>query len=154
LAHHWYLNMYSEIVKKSFKELSSEEIYQILDLRLKVFVMEQQIMYVDTDYKDQKSIHYFIKDGDRIVSYLRLIPPHIKFDEYALSRVVTDPNYRSYGLASKLIIEALNDVKGEPIRISGQAYLKDYYEKLGFKVVKGPYLEEDILHYEMVHENL
>lgn len=149
----WYLNMFSEIVKKSFKELSSEDIYQILDLRLKVFVMEQQIMYVDTDYKDQKSIHYFFKDGDRIVSYLRLIPPHIKFDEYALSRVVTDPNYRSHGLASKLIVEAMKDVKGNPIRISGQAYLKDYYEHLGFQIVKGPYLEEDILHYEMVHPN-
>ncbi|MBN2300679.1 MAG: GNAT family N-acetyltransferase [Acholeplasmataceae bacterium] len=145
--------MYSEVIKKEFKELTNEEIYQILDLRSKVFVMEQQIMYVDTDYKDQKSIHYMIKDDDQIVCYLRLIPPYIKFNEYALSRVVTDPNYRSKGLASKLIVETMNDIKGFPVRISGQAYLKSYYEGLGFEVVKGPYLEEDIEHYEMLHLN-
>jgi len=152
-VHLGYLKMLSEITKKAFKDLTNEEIYQILDLRVKVFVMEQQIMYVDTDYKDQKSIHYMIKDDNQIVCYLRLIPPHIKFDEYALSRVVTDPNYRSRKLASELIIAAMNDVKGNPIRISGQAYLRTYYEGLGYKVVKGPYLEEDILHYEMIHPN-
>ncbi|MBU1141353.1 MAG: GNAT family N-acetyltransferase [Firmicutes bacterium] len=145
--------MLSNIVKKSFQELTNEEVYQILDLRLKVFVMEQQIMYVDTDYKDQKSMHYMIKDNDQLICYLRLIPPKVKFNEYALSRIATDPNYRSNKLATKIINEAIRDVKGHPIRISGQAYLKTYYEGLGFSVVKGPYLEEDILHYEMIHPN-
>jgi ElaA protein len=145
--------MYSDISKKTFKELTNEEVYQILDLRLKVFVMEQQIMYVDTDYKDQKCLHYMLKDDDQLVCYLRVIPKGLKYEEYALSRVATDPNYRSLGLATKLIVKAMNDLKGEPIRISGQAYLKAYYEGLGFKVVKGPYLEEDILHYEMVYLN-
>ena len=42
--------------------------------------------------------------------------------------------------------EVKKDLKGEAIRISGQAYLKDYYEKLGFETVKGPYIEEGILH--------
>ncbi|MBU1093831.1 MAG: GNAT family N-acetyltransferase [Firmicutes bacterium] len=145
--------MFSNVIKKSFDELTNLELYQILDLRFKVFVMEQQILYVDTDYKDVKSVHYFIKDGDQIVSYLRLIPKGVKFCEFALSRIATDPNYRSHGLATQLIKVSLEDVKGEPIRISGQAYLKDYYEHLGFEIVKGPYLEEDILHYEMVHSN-
>lgn len=148
-----YLNMLSNIVKKSFKELSNQEVYQILDLRNKIFIMEQKILYLDTDYRDQKSIHYMIFEGEELVSYLRLIPPGVKFKEHALSRVMTDPKYRSQRLASKLIIEAMKDVKGFPIRISGQAYLKAYYEGLGFKVVKGPYIEEDILHYEMVHSN-
>lgn len=145
--------MYSNVIKKSFNDLTNLELYQILDLRFKVFVMEQQILYVDTDYKDVKSIHYMIKDNDQLVCYLRLIQKGVKFKEYALSRIATDPNYRGRRLASKLIKEALDDVKGDPIRISGQAYLKDYYETLGFEVVNGPYLEEDILHYEMVHPN-
>ncbi len=145
--------MYSDVIKKSFNDLSNLELYKILDLRFKVFVMEQQILYVDTDYKDLKSTHYMIMDNDQLVCYLRLIEKGVKFKEYALSRIATDPNYRGRRLAKKLIIEALNDVKGEPIRISGQAYLKEYYEQLGFEVVKGPYLEEDILHYEMVHPN-
>jgi len=147
-------NMESVILKKTFDELTNEELYQILDLRLKVFVMEQEILYTDTDFKDQKSIHYMIKDKGIIIAYLRLCLPGVKYDEYALSRIVTDPNHRKLGLATKLIIESMKDIKGHPVRISGQAYLKDYYENLGFKVVKGPYMEEDILHYEMFSINL
>ncbi len=141
------------ILKKTFNELTNEELYQILDLRLKVFVMEQAILYTDTDYKDQNSIHYMIKDHDVVISYLRLCLPGVKYNEYALSRIVTDSKYRKFGLATKLIIESMKDIQGEPVRISGQAYLKGYYEKLGFKVVKGPYMEEDILHYEMLSKN-
>lgn len=152
--HQLCLNMEYAILKKTFNELTNEELYQILDLRLKVFVMEQAILYTDTDFKDQKSIHYMIKDKGVVVSYLRLCLPGVKYKEYALSRIVTDPLYRKHGLATKLIIESMNDIKGEPVRISGQAYLKDYYEKLGFEIVKGPYMEEDILHYEMFSNNV
>lgn len=141
------------IIKKTFDALSNQELYHIIDLRNKVFIMEQQILYLDTDYRDQPSIHYFMLDGDKMICYLRLIPPGFKFPEYAFSRVVTDPAYRSRGLARTLIMEAMNDIKGQPVRISGQAYLRDYYETFGFKVVKGPYMEEDILHFEMVHDN-
>ena len=76
--------MYSDISKKTFKELTNEEVYQILDLRLKVFVMEQQIMYVDTDYKDQKCLHYMIKDNDQLV----FIDPNS--DPYFLSGIPAD----------------------------------------------------------------
>ncbi|MBE0701037.1 MAG: GNAT family N-acetyltransferase [Acholeplasmataceae bacterium] len=145
--------MLSETAKKTFQELTNQEIYQILDLRAKVFIMEQRILYVDTDYRDQKSIHYLIKDQDKLICYLRLILPKVKYEEYALSRVVTDPEFRNKGLATRIIQEAMKDIKGHPIRISGQAYLRTYYEGLGFRVVKGPYMEEDILHFEMFHEN-
>lgn len=142
------------IVKKAFAALTTNELYQIMDLRARVFVMEQRILYVDTDYYDQKSLHYFIKDPKgKIISYMRLIKPGVKYDEWAIGRVATDPAYRHQGLATKLVKAAIDDVKAS-IRISGQAYLKDYYERLGFDVVKGPYIEEDILHYEMLYEVL
>ena len=149
------LNMsLKKIYKKSFDELTNQELYDMLDLRYTVFMMEQKIFYIDTDYKDQKSIHYFVKDEqDKIISYLRLIPKGVKYEEYAIGRVVTDQNYRKLGLATMLMKEAMHDVKGEPVRLSGQAYLKAYYENLGFKTIKGPYIEEDILHYEMLSEN-
>ncbi len=145
--------MLSKTIRRHFTELSKEELYRILDLRSQVFVMEQKILYLDTDFKDQKSVHYFIMDGDRMVSYVRLIPPKIKFEEYALSRVATLKDYRGQGIARRLIEDVMAEIKGHPIRISGQAYLRKYYEKLGFKVVRGPYIEEDILHYEMLHPN-
>jgi ElaA protein len=147
------LNMQSNIVKKTFLELTHQELYQILDIRSKVFVMEQEIMYVDTDYKDQHAVHYMIKVDHQVIAYLRLVHPGYKYEEYSITRVATLKEYRNKGLATALIKEAMLDVIGNPIRISGQSYLKSYYEKLGFKVVHGPYVEEDILHYEMLHEN-
>ena len=116
--------------------------------------MEQNCLYQDIDSKDQLSMHYMIKEKDVVVSYLRVIPKGIRFDEYAISRVVTDPKFRKFGYARKLIKEALQDLKGQPVRISGQAYLKTYYESLGFVTQKGPYMEDDIPHYEMLNKNL
>lgn len=142
-----------QIKKKTFNELSAQDIYHILNLRLEVFLIEQNIIYVDTDYVDQKSIHYFIEEDDKIVSYLRLIPKGYKYIEYSIGRVVTDKVYRQKGYSTALIQAALSDVKGEKVRISGQAYLQKYYEKLGFKTVSDAYMEEGILHYEMLNDN-
>ena len=153
MVHPWCLNMFSNAIKKAFHELTQDELYQILDLRNIVFIMEQKINYIDTDYKDQYCIHYMIKDGDQLIAYLRVVPKEKKFNEYALSRVVSHPQYRGLKLGEKLVKIAMEDYQGEPFRISGQAYLKEFYERLGFKVVKGPYNEEDILHYEMLAKN-
>ncbi|MDY0295036.1 MAG: GNAT family N-acetyltransferase [Acholeplasmataceae bacterium] len=138
------------IYKKKFHELTPDELYQILDLRSRVFIIEQQCIYPELDYLDQMSMHYMLFDEGKLVSYIRLIPRGYKYDEYAISRVVTDESYRNKGYATLLIKDAMNDIKGLPIRISGQAYLKSYYEHLGFKTIKGPYLEDDIPHYEML----
>ena len=62
--------------------------------------MEQNCLYQDIDGKDMHSIHYFIKDDKKIISYLRLIDPGIRYPEYALSRIVSDPKYRSFGYAT------------------------------------------------------
>lgn len=144
--------MEQNILRKTFKELTNQELYEILHLRNEVFVQEQKIVYVDTDFYDQISIHYLLYDGDKLVSYLRVIPQGTKFVEYALSRIATDDKYRNKGLATKLIKASMQDL-GAPIRISGQAYLKVYYERLGFVVVKGPYIEDDLPHYEMLFTN-
>ena len=139
------------IEKKKYESLTLDELYQIMDLRNRVFIMEQRILYVDTDFYDQHSSHYFIKDQEKIICYLRVVRRGVKFEEYSITRVVTDPKFRNQKLATRLIKDALEDHKGYAIRISAQAYLKTYYESFGFKVVKGPYIEEDILHYEMLY---
>lgn len=151
------LNMFSKkIYKKSFEQLTNQEVYDMLDLRYTVFLIEQKILYIDTDYLDQKCTHYFIKnEEDKIISYLRVIPKGLKYLEHGVGRVVTDEKYRKQGLATLLMNDVKKDLKGQDIRISGQAYLKGYYERLGFKVVGKAYLEEGILHYEMLfHNNL
>ena len=42
---------------KTFKELSTDDLYAILNLRQKVFVMEQDCPYIDADYSDQEAFH-------------------------------------------------------------------------------------------------
>ncbi|MFA6800647.1 MAG: GNAT family N-acetyltransferase [Acholeplasmataceae bacterium] len=141
------------INKKKFSELTSQEIYGILNLRLEVFLVEQKIFYVDTDYIDQLCIHYFTQENEKITSYLRLIPQGVKCSEYSIGRVVTDEKYRKQGLSSLLIKEALKDVKGHAVRLHGQAYLQQFYENLGFKTVSEPFIEEEIYHYDMLNIN-
>jgi len=147
--------MFSKTIhKKTFLELTNQELYEILDLRATVFIIGQDIIYVDTDHKDQASMHYFIKDNDVIVAYCRVLPPGLRYVEHTVSRIATLEAYRNHGFATALMHEVMRDLPGLPLRISGQAYLKPYYEKLGFKTIKGPYIEEDIWHYEMLYEPL
>jgi ElaA protein len=143
-----------KIVKKPFIKLTNQEVYDLLDIRLDVFVTEQHIIYTDTDYKDQHALHYLLYQDYKVVSYLRMILPGYKYKEYAIGRVATRKFDRNKGYATKLLKEAMNDVKGQPIRISAQAYLKDYYQKVGFEVVGEPYIEEGILHIEMLAKNV
>jgi len=44
---------------KTFDELSTQELYQILRLRSEVFVVEQNCVYQDIDNKDHKALHLF-----------------------------------------------------------------------------------------------
>ena len=54
---------------KSFSELTTSELYQILQLRAEVFVVEQDCVYQDVDGKDQKSLHVFGIKNEQIVAY-------------------------------------------------------------------------------------
>ena len=45
--------------KKTFQELTTDELYELLRVRSEVFVVEQNCVYQDMDGDDQKSIHIF-----------------------------------------------------------------------------------------------
>lgn len=146
------------IYQKQFNELTINELYDLLRLRAKVFVVEQQATYQDLDDKDQESIHLFIKnDEDLIVSYVRLLPRGLSYEtDASIGRVVTDPDYRKNKYTKALISQGiqiiLNEFKTRTIRISAQTYLIDYYSTFGFKVVSEEYLEDGLPHKEMLLE--
>lgn len=146
------------IYQKQFNELTINELYDLLRLRAKVFVVEQQAAYQDLDDKDQESIHLFIKnDEDLIVSYVRLLPRGLSYEtDASIGRVVTDPNYRKNKYTKALISQGiqiiLNEFKTRTIRISAQTYLIDYYSTFGFKVVSEEYVEDGLPHKEMLLE--
>ncbi|APG65809.1 GNAT family N-acetyltransferase [Tenacibaculum todarodis] len=138
---------------KNFTELTINELYAILQLRSEVFVVEQDCVYQDIDYKDQKSLHILGFKNDKIVAYTRIFKPGDYFDNSSIGRVVVAAEERKYGYGHHLMkasIEAVNTYfKVEEITISAQLYLKNFYETHGFKQIGEQYLEDGIPHIRM-----
>ncbi|MBV1821387.1 GNAT family N-acetyltransferase, partial [Bacteroidales bacterium MSK.15.36] len=133
---------------KKFEELKCEEIYKILQIRNKIFIVEQKCVYQDCDGKDKKSYHLYLEDKGEIISYLRILPRKVSYNEVSIGRVLVNKNYRGTGIARKMMIEAINFIEknlGEKeIKIQAQCYLIDFYKSLGFKEISNEYLEDNI----------
>ena len=148
-------NQMRPVIIKSFEELNKAELYQIIQLRIAVFIVEQDCPYPDLDDMDQDAQHMWIEDAGEIVCYLRVNPAGSRFTEPSLGRIVTKKSHRNHGLAEKLIKKAIDLVcekESKAIRISAQCYLKKYYEKFGFIKASEEYLEDDIPHIEMLKD--
>jgi len=140
---------------KNFDELTKKEVYEIIKLRIDIFVVEQNCPYPELDRKDYKAIHHFIKEKDEIIAYLRILPKGVSYDEVSIGRVIVNKNYRGNGYAKKILKNAINFVEqkwGETsIRLSGQKYLEKFYNSFGFDTVSDVYLEDNIPHVEMLY---
>src|SRR6478609_4044410 len=141
---------------KPFEALSVNELYDILQLRSRIFVVEQNCVYLDIDGKDKVALHLFGIFEGKIVAHARLFKPGISFDNASIGRVVVDPDYRARKWGQELMKEAINGILehfGESkITIGGQLYLKKFYEKHGFVQTSEMYLEDDIPHIEMIKD--
>jgi len=140
-------------VVKTFEELSNSELYSILQLRSEVFVVEQNCAYQDLDGTDQKSIHLFGVENDKVLAYARLIPPGISYETASIGRVVVSTSIRSKGAGKELMKQAIQNIeilfKTKNITISAQEYLIKFYNDLGFKETGNTYLEDNIPHIKM-----
>lgn len=145
----------------AFHELTVEELYAILMLRQRVFVVEQRCPYLDIDGKDEGCFHLCGWKGSpdssrELLAYLRVLPPGVSFPELSLGRIVTAPEVRGTGLGRQLMHKGLAMAEQafgpQPIRISAQMHLKKFYETFGFRQVSEPYDEDGILHIEMLRE--
>lgn len=142
---------------KKFDELTNQELYKILQLRSEVFVVEQDCVYQDIDDKDQLAYHLFLEDNNSIVAVLRILPENVSFNEMAIGRVIVKKTYRGQGLSKvmmKKAIKFITDNLGKnEIKLSGQAYLTNFYLSLGFEKVSDSYLEDGIEHFEFFYKN-
>jgi ElaA protein len=138
---------------KPFPELSTNELYQMLQLRSEVFVVEQNCVYQDIDGKDQKAIHVLGYSEGILVAYSRLFKPKDYFEYASIGRVIVKASHRDQKLGHELMrvsIGAITTLFQETtITISAQLYLQKFYESHGFVVVGESYLEDDIPHIEM-----
>jgi len=144
----------SQVLAKSFDELTKIELYSILALRVQVFCVEQNCPYQDLDNRDQQSQHIFIKDVDIIAAYARIIGTDDNV--FHIGRVVVNENYRKHGLATIIMQSCIDGIQNNnhskektTIVISAQSYLTGFYQDLGFKSTGKFYLEDDIPHEQM-----
>lgn len=139
---------------KTFGELTTQELYDIMHLRQEVFALEQNCLYQDLDYRDQAAMHLFGVKNNKMVAYLRLFPKGILFpDAISFGRVLTVSSERNKGLAKEAMNQVINflnrQFNDDPIIISAQLYLKEFYSKYGLKPVGEAYNEDGIPHIEM-----
>ncbi len=132
---------------KKFDELTLDELYEILKVRVNVFVVEQNCPYSELDDIDKDAYHIYIKDGDEITAYLRVF----KDNDVRIGRVLS--TRRRQGLGTKVLQEGIKVAKeklgAEKIVIEAQVYAKEMYEKAGFVQVSDVFLEDGIEHIKM-----
>ncbi len=142
------------ITIKHFTELTTLELYQLLQLRNDVFIMEQNCFYRDVDDKDLTAYHLLQWEGEEMIGYARLLPTGVSYEQYcSIGRVLVKQNLRLHKHGIVLMQEAINFCKSKwqtPIKISAQQYLEKFYTNLGFAVYGDMYLEDDIPHLPML----
>ena len=139
---------------KRFNELSTQELYTVLQLRAEVFVVEQDCVYQDLDNKDLDAYHVLGVLDTKIVAYARIFKPGDYFLESSIGRIVVKKEFRKFQYGYKLVENSIqfieNNLQQNTILISAQSYLTKFYNSLGFTQVGEEYLEDGIPHIKML----
>lgn len=139
---------------KHFIELRPDELYDMLALRSEIFVVEQNCVYLDLDYKDKTAYHLTANTREKTIACARILAPGISYPEASIGRVCCHRRFREIGLGKELMRRAIDACvmiyPKHAIRISAQVYLQKFYEDLGFQAKGAKYLEDEIEHIEML----
>jgi ElaA protein len=131
-------------------EIDPLRLYDLLRLRVDVFVVEQDCPYPELDGRDVEpdALMLWAEEDEQVLATVRLLVDHAD-DGMRIGRVATAPTARGRGLAADLMRLALERCAGRLVRIDAQAHLEGWYGRLGF-VVDGPgFLEDGIPHVPM-----
>ncbi len=142
---------------RPFAQLTLDELYAIMQLRQRVFIVEQNCPYLDADDADAEAVHlmgWTRSEPPLLAAYARVFAPGIKFAESSIGRVITHTQMRRGGFGKELMREAIKVVEqvapNSPVRIGAQMYLERFYEGFGFRRASEPYDEDNIMHIEML----
>lgn len=133
-------------------ELDMATAYRILQLRVDIFVVEQDCPYPELDGRDLEPDARWVwaeSDGS-VIGTLRILQ---EADGGArIGRVVTSPAARSSGIGAGLMNRAL-ELVGPEVRVvlDAQAHLEAWYARFGFTRCGDPFLEDGIPHVPMSH---
>ena len=134
-------------------ELPPLVLYQLLKLRVDVFVVEQRCAYPELDGRDVEpgARQLWLSRGDTVVACLRLLdePGGGAEATARIGRVAVATAERGQGHAGRLVEAALRLAAGRPCVLDAQAHLTGLYARYGFVVVGPEYLEDGIWHVPM-----
>ena len=137
--------------KKLFRELTVDELYELLRVRSEVFVVEQGCVYQDLDGDDQFSVHLWLTEGDKVVALCRVCPAGTHMEEVSIGRVITTE--RGKGNGKRIMLEGIkvarNHFNAERIEIEAQEYARGFYEQVGFRQSSEPFILDGIPHIRM-----
>jgi ElaA protein len=143
-----------KIIIKTFSKLSLDELYQVLQLRSEVFVVEQDCVYQDIDGKDQKAVHVLGFKNDKLIAYTRCFDKGVYFEEASIGRVIVKENQRKFNHGHEILKASIEVIesrfKTTKIKISAQQYLIKFYESHRFQQIGEGYLEDGIPHVAMI----
>ena len=141
-----------DLVVKTFDELTTAELYEILRLRVGVFVVEQNCPYPELDDRDQSALHVWFRNDDGIQAYLRVMDRGAESEYVSIGRVIAVK--RRCGLGSMLLAEGIRAARerfrADYIYLEAQTYAKGLYEKQGFHQISDEFLEDGIPHVKML----
>ncbi len=144
----------------AFHQISLAELLDVLQLRVDVFVVEQECAYRELDeYDRQPEVRHLsgYDESGQLIAYARLLPPGLRYPEISFGRFVVRADSRKQGIGHQLMEKSLQEISGlwpkNSVRISAQEYLQRFYSQYGFIRVSDVYSEDGILHVEMVKES-
>lgn len=135
-----------------FDQLTPHALYELMQLRVNVFVVEQNCPYPELDGADSQAQHVQGFNTDGLVAYARILPPD-EAQKVWIGRVVVAEPARRSGLGRALMLQAMDWCRNAypelPLWLGAQVVSQPFYENLGFRVVGEVYLEDDIPHVPM-----
>ena len=142
---------------KRFSELDIELLYQILQLRAEIFIVEQLSPYLDPDGLDEYAYHLIYTSQNQLAAYLRIVPKeHHESQKISIGRVCVHKAFRGQGIGQKLMQQALQFVddilQEKEIYIEAQSYLQAFYQELGFEAVSEEFILDNVPHIEMIRK--
>jgi ElaA protein len=139
---------------QTFNDINGNDLYEMLKLRVDVFIVEQNCSYSELDDYDQDSIHISCRDESGIIAYARLLPAGVKYDEASIGRVIIRADKRGTGLAHKLMENCkeymIENWAPHKIRLQAQCHLEKFYGAHGFDAISEPYMDDQIPHIDMI----
>jgi ElaA protein len=144
------------------KDLDARTLYELLKLRVEVFVVEQAIPYPELDGRDllAETRHFWLETPDGVgvpparggvICTLRLMEEHAGGEKaFRIGRLCTKRSARGQGHTTRLLRAALAEVGDHPCRIDAQTYLADMYARHGFIRDGDDFVDDGVPHVPML----